>query len=376
MHVSRPIIPLLVSLVSGITLGAAFGGYSAWVAVLLAVSVWDIACRLNRRRDGLLSTLLLFLVLGYLSIQPWLFPRLPSNHVARYIGSHPWQISGTIISEPFEQKHLQKFVLQAESLFDAHSGRVDVVGKMRITVSGLNERLQQGERIALRSRIRAVHGFKNPGGFDYERYMAYRGIWTTAYTRAKDVSRLPVQTDGRMSDVVDGYRRRIAELIESHGRPEQQAVLKALVIGDRSSISHELRDAFQRAGAGHLLAISGLHIGIVATVTFALFRWILSFVRPLLWGAWIRPAAAVVTVLPVSVYGMLSGLGRVDPACRADGGRISGGISGAPRTGRYQHVGLCRAADFSCLAADAFLHIISAVLCGSVVHTVRIGPGF
>jgi competence protein ComEC len=307
MYVSRPLIPLVVSLVSGIGLGAVLGGYSAWVAVLLAVSFGDIACRLYRRRDGLPSPLLLFFALGYLCIQPWLFPRLPSNHVSRYIGSHPWQISGTIISEPLEQKHLQKFVLQAESLFDVRSGRVDVVGKMRVTVSGLEQRLQHGERIALRGRIRAVHGFKNPGAFDYERYMAYRGIWTTAYARGKDVSRLPVQTDGRMSDVVDGYRRRIAELIESRGRPEQQAVLKALVIGDRSSISHELRDAFQRAGAGHLLAISGLHIGIVATVTFVLFRWIFGFVRPLLWCAWIRPAAAVAAVLPVSVYGMLSG---------------------------------------------------------------------
>jgi competence protein ComEC len=307
MHVSRPLIPLLVSLISGIALGAALGGYSAWVAVLLAVCLGDIACRLNRRRDGLLSPLLLFLALGYLSIQPWLFPRLPSHHVSRYIGSRPWQISGTIISEPFEQKHLQKFVLQAESLFDIRSGRVDVVGKLRVTVSGLDQRLQQGERIALRSRIRAVRGFKNPGAFDYERYMAYRGIWTTAYARGKDISRLPGPTDGRMSDLVDAYRRRIAALIESHGRPEQQAVLKALVIGDRSAISHELREAFQRAGAGHLLAISGLHVGIVATVTFAFFRWVFGFVRPLLWRAWIRPAAAVAAVLPVSVYGIISG---------------------------------------------------------------------
>lgn len=307
MYVSRPLIPLLICIILGIAVGAALGEYTGWAAVLLAVCVLGMVFRLYRRQTGLLSPLILFFVLGYVSIQPWLSPRLPSNHVSRYAGPDRWRISGTITTEPFQQKHLQKFVLQAESVCGGRNGGAAVAGKLRVTVSGLDRRLQRGERIALHSRIRAVHGFKNPGGFDYERYMAYRGIWATAYAQGKDVAWLGRQVHGGISEALNAFRGRIGTLIESCGRPEQQAVLRALVVGDRSAISRELREAFQRAGAGHLLAISGLHVGIVATVAFALFRCALAFVRPLLQRAWVRPAAAVAALIPVIVYGMLSG---------------------------------------------------------------------
>jgi competence protein ComEC len=84
-------------------------------------------------------------------------------------------------------------------------------------------------------------------------------------------------------------------------------VLKALIVGDRSAIDRPLREAFNRAGVGHLLAISGLHIGIVASVAFLFFKWLMAYVRPLLWKAWTRKAAAMLSLLPVCFYGSVSG---------------------------------------------------------------------
>ena len=59
---------------------------------------------------------------------------------------------------------------------------------------------------------------------------------------------------------------------------------------------------------GHLLAISGLHIGIVATVTFAIFRWIVAWLWPILWAGWTRRTAAILTFVPVLAYGFLAGM--------------------------------------------------------------------
>jgi competence protein ComEC len=89
---------------------------------------------------------------------------------------------------------------------------------------------------------------------------------------------------------------------------DEKAVLKALVFGDRSGIGDGLRERFNRAGAGHLLAISGLHVGIVATLVFGVFRWILSFLPPLLWRGWGRQWAAAATLVPVLAYGLLAGM--------------------------------------------------------------------
>jgi len=94
----------------------------------------------------------------------------------------------------------------------------------------------------------------------------------------------------------------------SEAAVDEKAVLKALVFGNRSGIDNMLRERFNRSGVGHLLAISGLHVGIVATVAFAFFRWIFSWFPPLLWRGWGRPWAAAATMVPVLIYGVLAGM--------------------------------------------------------------------
>ncbi|MDX1709281.1 MAG: ComEC/Rec2 family competence protein, partial [Desulfobacterales bacterium] len=105
----------------------------------------------------------------------------------------------------------------------------------------------------------------------------------------------------------DAFRTRISSIIEDSGQGSSVGVLKALIVGDRSAISRPLRDAFNRAGVGHLLAISGLHIGIVASVAFFFFKWLLAYINPLLWTASTRKSAALMSLLPVVLYGIVAG---------------------------------------------------------------------
>jgi competence protein ComEC len=106
---------------------------------------------------------------------------------------------------------------------------------------------------------------------------------------------------------IDKVRRTFSDLVENSGSPEAQTVFKALIIGDRSQISPQTRQRFNRAGVGHLLAISGLHIGIVATVAFFFFHGLMVRIKPLLWRAWTRKTAAVLSLLPVMAYGVIAG---------------------------------------------------------------------
>ena len=107
--------------------------------------------------------------------------------------------------------------------------------------------------------------------------------------------------------IIENARSTFAGLIEKSGHTQVQGVLKALIIGDRSQISAETRQAFNRAGVGHLLAISGLHIGIVATVAFGFFHRLMTRFKPFLWRAWTRKGAALLSLLPVFAYGMIAG---------------------------------------------------------------------
>jgi competence protein ComEC len=168
--------------------------------------------------------------------------------------------------------------------------------------------LNTGTKIRFKSRLRSITNFKNPGGFDYKRYMAFKGIYATAYVRAERISIVEPSSPPAVWQTVNRIRHNFADRVQKSGSPEVQGVLNALIIGDRSRISETTRQAFNRAGVAHLLAISGLHIGIVATVVFALANWLMCWIKPLLWRAWTRKAAALLALPPVIAYGVVAGL--------------------------------------------------------------------
>jgi competence protein ComEC len=302
----RPAIPLLIALICGILSGSELGGGEIWLGAIVVVSTVCVLRQAYRRHNGLLFALLLFFALGYLSITPWLEPRFPTHHIIHYAGAERWNITGTIVNQPQITNNRTRFILRVSNLADLRQSH-NVTGKLRVTIVGQPPRIAVGDELRLNSRLRLITNFKNPGGFDYRRYMAFKGVWTTAYVRG---DRLVVTNRHRplhLIEFVDSARRTLADLIDRSGGSAAGAVLKALIIGDRAQISPPIRQAFNRAGVGHLLAISGLHIGIVATVAFVLFHALMVRVKFLLWKAGTRKVAALLSLLPVIFYGTLAG---------------------------------------------------------------------
>ena len=302
----RPAIPLLISLICGIVLGSEYPEFKIGLGTAVTLSAACVWWYIYRRQHGAILPILLFVTLGYLSITPWVQPRFPSNHIIHHAGSALWDITGKIYNQPQYFNNRIRFIVQVSSLADDHQTHM-VTGKLRVTVVGKLPTLVAGDELRLTSRIRIINNFKNPGGFDYQRYMAFKGVRTTAYVRG---DRLVVTQPHAASDPLEYLntaRAAFSDLIDSYGELKSQAVLKALIIGDRTQISPELRQSFNRAGVGHLLAISGLHIGIVATVAFVFFQALAVRVSLLLWRAETRKIAALLSLPPVIIYGVIAG---------------------------------------------------------------------
>lgn len=302
----RPAIPLLIALIGGILIGSEYTGFGLAAAALAGVSAACMLAKVMQRRNGLIFTVLLFLALGYLAMTPWVQPRFPANHIIHHTGSTRWDISGIVDERPRHLRNRTQFVLRVVSLANGHITHA-VSGKLRVMAVGELLPIAAGDELRFNSRIRPITNFKNPGAFDYQRYLAFKGIWTTAYVSA---GRLVVFDRERASNLftfIDNIRRTYTELIGKSGNPDSRAVLKALIVGDRTAISAEMQQAFNRAGVGHLLAISGLHIGIVATVAFFVFQFLATRINLLLWRAWSRKSAALLAVLPVLIYGVIAG---------------------------------------------------------------------
>ena len=278
----RPFIPLLPAMIGGILLGEKFPGQLLWVFILTLGIIGCLIFWLRKEYPALILPILLFCCAGYLSIQPWVAARFPDHHIRTFADTRKYKITGLISDTPYYYNNRLRFILRAESVVEK-GVPLRVCGRIRVTVSGEPIPLNRGVRISFFSRIRSIRNFNNPGGFDYERHMAFKKIWVAASVASERIKILNgAKTSPGLAKIAD-YRANIANFIDATdfrwavNTEEIRAVLKALLIGVRSDISKSLRQKFNRAGVGHLLAISGLHIGIVASAAFVICRWVLSF---------------------------------------------------------------------------------------------------
>jgi competence protein ComEC len=302
----RPAIPLLISLICGIVLGSEYKGFEFGIGVALLISVVGIGRQIYCRQVGAIFPILLFVALGYLSISPWVQPRFSANHIIHYAGSDRWDITGKIDSQPQRTGNRTRLILRVTSLENGRQTHA-VTGKLRLTVVGNLPQFAVGDVLRFKSRMRLISNLNNPGGFDYRRHMAFKGIRATAFVKADRLAVIQRHNAPDQLGFFNDTRNAFSDLIDSAGGGATGAVFKALIIGDRNQITPQMRQAFNRAGVGHLLAISGLHIGIVATVSFVLFQALLVRIRPLLWQAGTRKLAALLSLLPVFIYGLIAG---------------------------------------------------------------------
>lgn len=178
--------------------------------------------------------------------------------------------------------------------------------------------LRPGERWQLTVRLKRPHGSANPHGFDYEVWLLEQGLRATGTVRpdaqlAYKNQRLQafVLSPGHVVEASRGWLRE--RILAALPKQKYANVIVALVIGDQRGIAQSDWAIFNRTGVGHLVAISGLHITMIAGLFAALvgFLWRRSFFTraqlPLLLPA---PKVMVLAGLAAALlYVLLAGFG-------------------------------------------------------------------
>jgi competence protein ComEC len=309
----RPIIPLVLAFISGIVYAVNFPCQSFLVVSLSILSSGIMIHRLIGRKKVMISPLVLFACLGHISFASVDAASSQPDHVSHFRGDRTWNITGTVASEPVAQARRQKCILKNIELSPASgaSPPFEARGNIQVNIYGRGKELAPGQRIMVTGKIKPVRSFQNPGGFDYTRHMMRQNIWGTVSISDKKINILRSIDTDLLTNGLNAFRRNISGLISqasAEANGDARAVLSALIIGDRRELSTGLQEAFNRVGVSHVLSISGLHVGIVATAAFIFFKWLLSFSKPLLLRAWTKKGAAACAVFPVLFYGLIAGM--------------------------------------------------------------------
>jgi competence protein ComEC len=157
------------------------------------------------------------------------------------------------------------------------------------------ERPLPGQRVTFGASVRPARGFANHGTWDYAFYWARRGVFHTCWTRGADKR---VDVGPPPTRPLHALRTTIIERLETVPDTQGRAVLMALLAGERFHIEHTTRDLWSRASIAHTLALSGLHVGIVALVGFMLAH-VMGLVRPDVYLRLPRPKLAVFLAAPL-----------------------------------------------------------------------------
>ena len=154
-----------------------------------------------------------------------------------------------------------------------------------------------GDRLELRGVLERPKPFQ---GFDYPAYLASKGISGVPWSRdvlvdATFTGKSPPRWRGWLFD----FRQRLANNLEVSLPAPHSALAQALLLGLRGDIPPEVIEDFRQTGASHLLAISGLHVGVLSVLVMGFVGWTLG--RRL-------PVYVLVPLTAIWMYALVSGL--------------------------------------------------------------------
>ncbi|MDZ7698371.1 MAG: ComEC family competence protein [Deltaproteobacteria bacterium] len=302
----RPLVPLLLSFAGGIIVAHSLLPPSATADLFLffAISLSLFAACILPTRLTCFALSLSFFLTGILLSRP----AAESSLLA--------------LSDTHEKLTLQGVVLESPTILPGEMARVRVhvsgvidgghiqgiSEDIRLTIYGHTPFLEAGERIRFPARVRPFKNFENPGRYDYVSAMKSKGLSCTAYV--SDGRRVVPMGRGDLPfhlNVIEALRKPLRHLLEQQLNPRNGALYKALILGERQWITPDIRDLFNRTGLGHILAVSGLHIGLVALISFLFFKTVMLRAHGLTLRVDVRKMTALLTCIPVIGYTLLAG---------------------------------------------------------------------
>jgi len=233
-------------------------------------------------KNNILSHVFLYLALIFFGAAYYQsYNILPNNHVVNLAseGGGKVFLEGTVIDDPvvkktFYNKDKISFTLEAKSV-KRDSVEEGVTGQVKVDIytSGGVKPPNPGDELIMEGKLSRPEGLKNPGLFDYSRYLAIKNIYTILSVSENGL----VETlhTGRVNPVIGWayrIRRSIRDVIKRYVDKRYSGFLNAIIVGERTELDSSITEDFVRTGTVHVIAISGLNIALVAGIFLIMFR--------------------------------------------------------------------------------------------------------
>lgn len=211
-------------------------------------------------------------------------------------------ITGYVTSIPVTKTHYTSFEFKTSSI-----ANTKIATKLKLNWYGqYTEKLYAGDKWQLLVRLKRPHGTLNPGGFDLEKHLLVHHIRATGYVVADDFNKI-ISSHWYHYPLTKLRQYLLIKIRATLHSDELAPIIIALVTGSENEITQNQWDVMRNTGTSYLVAISGLHIGLVASIVLVLVRflWCRSRRLPLVMPA--REAGIIAGLFVGFIYGAISG---------------------------------------------------------------------
>lgn len=245
---------------------------------------------------------LLFVIVGY---------EFSNSRIERFQQNHYSQITtqGTsryyqavVISEPEEKANSIKVILKITGFKKANSWTPSIGKVLTYFEKDSTTQLKYGDVLFFSNTPSPVPPPANFDEFDYKKYLSHNYIYDRLYLKSSDYQIIDFKPDSYVKEISIGWRQFLLNRYALFGiEGSELSILSALTLGKKESLSNDLKSAYASAGAMHVLAVSGLHVGII----FLVLRFLLGWLDRFKYGSIIK---AISLLIAIWIYAFLTGL--------------------------------------------------------------------
>ncbi|NPA67685.1 MAG: ComEC family competence protein, partial [Chlorobi bacterium] len=255
-----------------------------------------------------------------------------------------------VISEPVTLKsNYYKSTLE-NIIYKTDSNIILEKSRAIVYFSG-NNKPEYGDEIIFKGSFGKIKNPGNPHEFNYKKYLSEKGITAQIFLKEKDYKLISKHQTGIISRFAEASREYAERIYKKYGiEGKELSVLQALTLGDKSELKDDTKKSYASSGAMHILAVSGLHVGII----YMIFNFLLGFLDKVKFktsntGKIIK---AVLLIFAVWGFAVISGL---SPSIRRAALMFSFIIAGKALKYKINVYNSVSASAFVLLAVNPFL---------------------
>lgn len=286
----RPFIFILIPLTLGISIAYCFHVSIIFIFFLILFSLGGFIINLRRAINNAIFLFVILIALGMLLTNYALNNSILSTKVDKNV-----IISGTVDEVVKEDEDLGKYILRVNYLED-DSFHIKVNEKIILKVIGTNN-IGIGDKMVFQGKLKIPLENTNPGLFNYRLNLLSNKIYTTI--TIKDYAIIGINSEGKSIKyrIKYSFRENVEKLFDNNLNKDNSDLMKSIILGDYSYLNEDDILKYRDLGLAHILAVSGLHIGIIA----GFLIYILSHLGVK------RKINIIITLATIWLYGYLIG---------------------------------------------------------------------